>query len=255
MFLKKYTFAILLSALQSQKILNLLRLASQNSEDISYKGTNSLINYRLKNFKASKNYLHRLLSIEKNKAIIFYASDPSKEQSQRFMTELFLMEEFSSLKDHILVLKTHPQDNGKITDYAYQSALQPSNVILIGDATRAGSLVSKNFRVFDNFDFNSAVASSNGFLTFSSSSILQALNLGVKTGVVDKFENGFYDYLINLRASFLIHNKETLDTSLLSKNLKVSDTLSFCGLQNLDEEFDVGVHLLRCLQDFKEGNL
>ena len=70
------------------------------------------------------------------------------------------------------------------------------------------------------------------------------------TSKITKEYPDIYDYLINLRASFLINNKETLDTFLLSKNLKVSDnTLSFCGLQNLDEEFDVGVHLLRCLQE------
>ena len=64
------------------------------------------------------------------------------------------------------------------------------------------------FNIFEEFDFNNAISSSDGFLTSSSSSILQALVLGVKTGIVDKFNNGYYDYLIKYDASNLINDKK-----------------------------------------------
>ena len=69
---------------------------------------------------------------------------------------------------------------------------------------------SKNFIFFDNFDFNLAISSSHGFLTTSSTSILQALALGVKTGVVDKFMNGHHKNLIKCKATVLIDSEKSL---------------------------------------------
>ena len=109
--------------------------------------------------------------------------------------------------------------------------------------------------MFDDFDFNAAIISSDGFLTFSSSSILQALRLGVKTGIVDKFNNGFYDYLINHKATMLINSDESLQHFLENQKLDISDdVLSYCGLKNNNEEFDVGAHLLKCLEEFDRNN-
>jgi hypothetical protein len=233
-----------------------LKLALASSGKVTYKGSNSLINYRLKNFSDKKvNYLHELLKVDTQKKIIFYASDPSKEESQRYLTERFLIDSFSRLKDFIFVIKTHPQDNGKVTHYAYLDSGKPFNVILIGDITQGSNIISKQFILFDNFDFNVAISSSDGFLTFSSSSILQALTLGVKTGIVDKFGNGFYDYLINHKATMLINSEESLKFFLDNQKLDVSDDiLSYCGLKNDNEEFDVGRHLLKCLGKFDKNN-
>ena len=75
-----------------------------------------------------------LLDLNSSTKIIFYASDPSKDQSQRYLTEKFLIGCFHRFKDFVLVIKTHPQDNGKITDYAYIDSNSPANVILIGDS-------------------------------------------------------------------------------------------------------------------------
>ena len=106
-----------------------------------------------------------------------------------------------------------------------------------------------------DFNFNAAVSSCDGFLTFSSSSILQALVLGVKTGVVDKFNNGNYNYLVNYKASMLIDSKESLKFFLKMKAFVVSEEiLSYCGLTNKKNEFDVGQHLQKCIREFDRNN-
>ena len=241
------------SAICSSKSENTeqLKLALANPSKVRYKGSNSLINYRLKSFSNKQDYyLHELLEIDQQKKIIFYASDPSKDESQRYLTEKFLINYFSQLKDFIFIIKTHPQDNGKITNYVYLHSKKPSNVILIGDITQKSKIISKNFLLFDGFDFNAALSSCNGFLTFSSSSILQALILGVKTGIVDKFGSGYYDYLVKYKATMLINDQESLQYFLDNKKLELTvDTLSYCGLNNNDEEFNVSEHLLQCLKE------
>ena len=233
-----------------------LKLALGYDAKVTYKESNSLMKYRLKSYSNNQDrYLHELLGTDKKKKIIFYASDPSKEESQRYLTEKFLINFFSKSKEFVFVIKTHPQDNGKVTHYAYLDSSGPSNVILIGDIMQKSKIISKQFILFDNFDFNSAIASCDGFLTFSSSSILQALMLGVKTGIVDKFNNGFYDYLINYKASLLVNNEQSLQQFLESQKLDISDeVLSYCGLNNNNKDFDVGGHLLKCLEEFKKNN-
>lgn len=231
-----------------------LRLALSCSDKIEYRGGNSLIRYRLKNFsKKQDHYLHKLLNIDFCKKIIFYASDPSKEESQRYLTEKFIINYFSQINELVLVIKTHPQDNGKISSYAYQDSKQPANVILIGDIAQKGKIISEHFRIFDDFDFNTALSSSDGFLTASSSSILQALVIGIKTGIIDKFNNGFYDYLIKNKASKLIYDKKTLKSFLDAENSKVSDEiLNYCGLMDNNHEFNLGNHLKESLSELKK---
>ena len=102
------------------------------------------------------------------------------------------------------------QDNGNVTNHAYLNTARPTNVILIGDITQGDKIISKRFNVFKDFDFNAALASSDGLLTASSSSILQAVVLGVKGGIVDIFNNGFYDYLIKYKAAMLINSEKSL---------------------------------------------
>ena len=68
----------------------------------------------------------------------------------------------------------------------------------------------KKFYLFEDFDFNAAIGSSDGFITMSSSSILEALILGVKTGIIDIFNNAFYDHLINKDVTMLINSEESL---------------------------------------------
>lgn len=231
-------------------------LALAKKSNIIYKGSNSLINYRLKNFtKKQFDYLHKLLKVDIQKKIIFYASDPSKDESQRYLNEKFLIDCFSHMKEFILVIKTHPQDNGKITNYAYLDSEEPSNIILIGDIIQKNHIISEQFIIFNDFNFNAAISSCNGFLTFSSSSILQAIALGIKTGIVDKFSNGNYDYLVSYKTSMLIDNEESLKIFLKTKTFDISDEiLSYCGLKNEDNEFDVGKYLLKCLRGLDKDN-
>ena len=126
---------------------------------------------------------------------------------------------------------------------------------MIGDKVQKDYINSSNFLLFDHFDFNAAISSCDGFLTSSSSSILQALALDVKAGIVDKFDNGYYDYLITLKAAMLINSEESFQKFLETKNLDVSDDiLGYCGLKNDNEEFDVGRHLLKCLGKFDKNN-
>ena len=80
---------------------------------VFFKGQNDLIRYRLKNTNIlNKNYLRNLFNIDTKKKIIFFASDPLKEESQRYLTEQFLINYFSNNKEFILIIKTHNQDNG-----------------------------------------------------------------------------------------------------------------------------------------------
>lgn len=232
------------------------RLSLANESEVTYKGNNSLIKYRLKNFNENeRNYLQSLLELDNQSKLIFYASDPSKEESQRYLIERFLIDCFNGLKGSVLVIKTHPQDNGRITNYAYLDSKSPSNVILVGDIAQKGKINSSNFLLFEDFDFNAAISSCDGFLTSSSSSILQALMLGIKTGIIDKFNNGHYDYLILNKAAMLINSKESLKEFIEINNLDVADSiLSYCGLKKDNKEFNVGRHLLNCLEKINRNN-
>ncbi len=229
-----------------------LKFALADEDKVTYKGSNSLIKYRLKGFRNKKDkYLHKLLGADTQKKIIFYASDPVKEESQRYLSEKFIMNYFSKSKDFIFVLKTHGQDNGKVTNYAYIDSGASSNLFLIGDIRQKNSMASKQFMLFDNFDFNAAVSSCDGFLTTSSSSILQALLLGVKSGIVDKFNNGNYDYLVNYKATMLINSEESLRFFLEGEKLDISnEALAYCGLNDENKNFNLGEHLLKCYQEF-----
>jgi hypothetical protein len=221
-----------------------IKLALKNDSQIAFKGLNSNINYRLSNFTPTEDkYIHKLAGIDLSKQVIFYASDPSKEQSQRYLTEKFLFNQFSKLLEYIFVIKTHTQDDGMITFLAYLDAGSPANVVLIGDETQKTNIASKQFQIFPGFDFNSAIASSNGFLTASSSSILQSLLLGTKSGIVDLFKNDFYGYLIKNNAAILINDRNSLINYLRNDSLEITnDTLEFCGLKS-QREFDLDKHL------------
>ena len=102
------------------------------------------------------------------------------------------------------------------------------------------------------------MSSSDGFLTSSSSSILQALVLGVKTGIVDKFNNGYYDYLINYEATNLVNDELSLKL-FLDNDQKIikEEVLTYCGLHSENNNFDLSTHLLSSLDEFnlrKEHN-
>tara|TARA_B110000305_G_C19436097_1_gene639053 strand:+ start:272 stop:2062 length:1791 start_codon:yes stop_codon:yes gene_type:complete len=234
-----------------------VKLALDDNSKITFKGSNSNINYRLSNFTIKQDdYLHQLLEINHSQKVIFYASDPSKEESQRYQTEKFLFNYFANNPDFTFVIKTHTQDDGKITNYAYLDAGQPSNIILIGDLTQKKSIVSNRFNLFDDFDFNSAIATSDGFLTASSSSILQALMLGSKSGIVDLFNNGFYDYLLNYNVAMLIDSEKSLEDFLDSNQLALTDeALRYCGLRDEDEnEFNLEGHLQTSLKKYYQDS-
>lgn len=232
-----------------------VKLALKDESKITFKGSNSKIKYRLSNFTINHNrYLHHLFNINVNKKIIFYASDPSKEQAQRYYIEKFLFEYFSNKLDYIFIVKTHSQDDGKVTNYAFVDAGLPSNCILIGDMKQKNKIVSKQFRLFNKFDFNSAMINCDGFITSTSSSILESLALGVKSGIVDLFSNGNYNYLINYNAVSLIDNSESLSHFLNNdRSIVTNEMLHYCGLKNKNE-FNIESHLQKTLQEFYENS-
>lgn len=228
-----------------------VKLALKDLSKIKYKGSNSLIKYRLSDFvKKSDNYLHQLLGININKKLIFYASDPNKEQSQRYLIEKFLFEYFSKNTEFTFVVKTHSQDDGSITNYAFLDAGKPSNIILIGDAYQKKKIASSRFKIFDKFDFNSAIANCDGFMTATSSSILEAIVIGIKSAIVDPFGNGLYNHLIKYDAVSLIDDNKSLDSFLQDNKSRVTDEiLRYCGLKN-DDEFKIEPHLQESLAQY-----
>ena len=50
------------------------------------------------------------------------------------------MKVFLDNPEFILVIKTHTQDNGRVTNYSYMSAGEPLNIILIGDIRQKDKL-------------------------------------------------------------------------------------------------------------------
>ena len=78
--------------------------------------------------------------------------------------------------------------------------------------------------------------------------------MGVKTGIVDKFNNGYYDYLIKYNASNLINDKKSLDSYLNDdKKVVTEEVLAFCGLQDKNNLFDLNAHLVNCLNEFNKA--
>ena len=229
-----------------------LELATRDQNKIAYKGSNSLIKYRLESFTADNDhYLHEKLNINLKKKIIFYASDPSREECQRYQTEKLLFNFFANRREYFFIIKTHSQDNGKVTYQAFIDSGKPSNIILIGDIVQNKRIVSRSFKIFEEFNFNAAVSSSDMFLTASSSSILQALALNVKAGIVDLYQNGYYDYLISAKAVMLINNENALNSFLDREQLKITDEiLNICGINN-SENFDMNSFLLSSLKQFR----
>ena len=228
------------------------KLALAKNGKILYKNRNDLIRYRLHDFKNDKkNYLHDILKLDLEKKIIFYASNPMKnDEKQRYLTEKFLINYFALKKKHLLVIKTHRQDNGLITNDAYEDCNRPANVILVGDKLQKRNLNLNNFKLLDNFEFNSALNSSNGFLTISSTSILQALMLKIKTGVIDKFHFGHHKNLIRFKITKLIDNFESLDNFLLDLDVPILEkNLTSIGLnsENFNHDFDLEKELIKLL--------
>lgn len=231
-----------------------VRLAMTENTRVTFKGTNSLIKYRLKNlYDENEKYLHRLLGLDTIKKVIFYASDPSKEECQRYQSERFLMDAFSDNSEYVLVIKTHTQDNGRVTYLSYLSAGKPLNTVLIGDIRQKEKIVSKEYKLFPDFDFNAAVKTCDGFITSSSSSILQALLLGAKSAILDKYDNDYYKYLIDLGAVVSIDNKPDLHRFLDNEKLVSSDeVLEYCGLSDNYDDFDMSAHIMDTLSEHKK---
>lgn len=232
-----------------------VKMALEDTNQVKFRGSNSLIKYRLSNFTTAQGqYLHKLLQIDDSKKIIFYASDPSKEETQRYLSERFLFKYFKKKSGYILILKTHSQDNGAITFNAYKDEDQPSNVILIGDKAQKNKIISKKFKIFDQFDFNSAIAKCNGFLTSSSTSILEAVAIGKKSGILDLFNNGNFHYLVKYNAISFINDRQSLE-DFLHKNKTVIDDniLNYCGLKN-DDKFHLENHFNQTLKRFRNYN-
>ena len=187
-------------------------------------------------------YLKKVLKLEKNKKVVFYASDPgalTTTPKQRISTELFLMSAFAADSDHTLVIKIHPSDDGMATHRAYLSAGEPLNVLLVANTSRR-QYPSTHFKVFSTFHFNAALVSCDAFITSTSSSVLQAVMLGVKVGLVDTINHGLFRDLVTMNRAKLIDDKASLNDFLSAGvvNPEPGDFTRFYGLSNKqDTEF------------------
>ena len=69
--------------------------------------------------------------------------------------------------------------------------------------------------------------------------------------IIDKFDNGHYDYLVNYKACRLINSEESLQSFLEGKKLEISDeALAYCGLKDENINFNLGEHLIKCYEEF-----
>ena len=69
--------------------------------------------------------------------------------------------------------------------------------------------------------------------------------------VISRYNNDIYTLKINRPNEYNALNTEVLIE--LDKKLDTSDDiLSYCGLNNENENFDLGGHLLKCLGEFDE---
>jgi len=210
------------------------------------RGNNEFMKYRMHiSPDIVNNYLALLLNIN-DKKIIFYASDPGKNERQRYELECFLMKYFARLSGTILVIKTHHGDDGGVTLLAYNSSNRPDNIKLIGDIARKSNMPSNEFSIFSKFDFHSALRSSDGFMTAYSSSALEAILLGVKVGILDTSNHGYLRPLVDKGGAFLISDEESLECFLGTTEYDISeDALEYYGLKNKPiNDFDLGRNLL-----------
>ena len=122
--------------------------------------------------------------------------------------------------------------------------------MLIGDKKQKDQIISKRFKIFDNFDFNSSIAKCDGFLTASSSSILQAMVLNKNSGIVDLFNNGTFKYLSEHKVISLVKDSNSLTSFLERKSIIYNDeVLRYCGL-NKDSKFNLVDHLQHRFEEF-----
>ena len=223
--------------------------------EIVVRGKNEFMKFRMHDFSdsAHNNYLALLLNI-KDKRIIFYASDPGKNERQRYELECLLIRYFACLSRTILVIKTHHQDDGRVTLLAYNDSNRPDNVKLIGDIARKLNMPSIDFSIFSKFDFNAALKSCDGFMTSYSSAALQAVVLGVKVGILDTVNHGYLRPLIDKGGALLISDKESLKYFLVNKKWSATDdVLEFYGLQKKsNNDFDLGRNLLNLVSGVKK---
>ena len=203
--------------------------------------------YRLFNFKRPEvNYIKKLLNIKDSQNIIFYASDPIKLERQRYDSELFLINHFSKIDNVCLVIKTHPQDNGKIRLLAYNKANRPDNVKLIADIAQRANIISSDLNIFPSFNFGAAMSSCDGFITSYSSSAMEALALKIKIGILDIVNHNNFRPMIKYNGAVLINDKSSLDYFLRIKNWHTSHVaLKYYGLDSKkNEHFDLGKNIL-----------
>jgi hypothetical protein len=178
-----------------------------------YTPSNNLISVRMVEQKEPKpDYLRTVLPISANTSIVLYASDPGDAvltMRQRFDSEYFMMETLEKY-DVTLIIKTHPQDNGNTTLLAYRAAGRPRNVILLGDESRGVKMCSDDFVLKKEFDFHSALADADYFVTQYSTAALEAVYLGSKVGILDLVGHGYFLKLTELNGAKLIRGRGDL---------------------------------------------
>ena len=212
------------------------------------RGVNEFVRYRLFELNTiKKNYIKNLLGIEEKKKVIFYASDPLKQERQRYDAELFLINKISSHKNYYLVVKIHPQDSGEISSLAFNQSNKPKNVKLIKDKVQKHQVKINNFYTFDSFDFNAALASSDGFITSHSSSVLQALSLNIKIGILDMVRHNNFRPMIDYGGAVLIKDSNSLKYFLDQDKIFIpSDLLKFYGLDTeKSHDFNLTKNILK----------
>lgn len=229
--------------------MNDLTMYILRSSPYLVRGLNEFMNYRLNGLTkiVNKNYIRNLINLKNQNKITFYATHPTKYLKQRYDSEFFLINQFSKYKKNYLVIKLHPQDDGKITLLVYKKLNKPQNIIIITDKFKKLDSSVMNFKYYEKFDFNEALKACDSFITSYSSTAIQALALNIKIGILDIVNHCYLRPMIDYKGAVLINNANSLKNFLLSKKYQISKkALKFYGLEfTKNKNFDLNKAIMQ----------
>ena len=162
-----------------------------------------ILGYRRQNYTkpqsaldVNQKYLDEIgITKQKGRKRIFYIAEPGElviTKLAKFNTEYSLMQKASQCLDITLVIKLHPSDNGALTVEALKRVGITDNIIIIGDTSRNKSYDRDYVKIMDEFDFGSAMLTSDIVISQYSTAILQSIVNGKKVAIVDMCNHGVF---------------------------------------------------------------